>query len=316
MKWKPKRPSKTFKTVFVSKKMLPVSYDEPLVLVLSPAFYWFREVVLPAKNVQQAKKLAPSYFDTVIPEGEYDYMAIAHNDRFWLFAYDHNVIAEALDDAGIRPSQVHAVYFAQTECRDAQEPLRINDDAVLVVNEGVASVVNARYVDAKTSIDSYCASHARSRHKVPISLFRSGILDEKQIGRLTLVAVLLLAVYLVGYIQLRSQYRQQLVKAAALKEHYKLPETSFQLKSLMRSLEGVQTRQLRLRHIFKQLTQLPLQKGEAVLSLSLEAKKGALQIALTDPKRAEELKRALEKFVRVTSAKIKDKTFYVSVAYE
>lgn len=311
-----KRPAKMIRTLFLSKRMLPVSIDEPLAVVLSPAYYWFREVVLPAKSVLQAKKLAPSYFDTIIPEGEYEYMAIARNDAFWLFAYDQKAIAEALADAGIKASQVRAVYFAQTECIETDTPLRINENAVLAVNDGVVSVVNSRYVEAINDIESYCGTHARSRHKVNISLYRSGVLDKKQIGQMTLVAVVLLAVYLANYIQLRAQYRQQLLKAYALQEHYKLPETSFQLKSLMHSLEGRRERQLKLRTVFRQLTLLPLQKGEAVAALTLDVKKGSLKISLTDPKRAETLKAALEKFVHVTSAKVKDNIMYASIAYE
>lgn len=310
------RSAKTVRTLFVSKKMLPVSIDEPLAVVLSPAYYWFREVVLPAKNVQQAKKLAPSYFDTIIPEGEYEFMAIARNDAFWLFAYDQKAIAEALADAGIKASQVRAVYFAQTECVNSDTALRINEDAVLVVNDGVVSVVDSRYIEAEQEIDTYCSTHARSRHKVAISLYRSGVLDKKQVNQLTLVAVVLLAVYLANYVQLRMQYRQQLVKAYALQEHYKLPETSFQLNSLIHSLESKQERQLKLRSVFRRLTLLPLQKGEAVTALTLNARKGSMQIALLEPKRAEVLKKALERLVKVTSAKVKKNTLYLGIAYE
>lgn len=308
--------SRAIRTIFLSKKMLPLSLDEQVNVVLSPAFYWFREAVLPAKNTTQAKKLAPSYFDAILPEGEYEYMAVAKTEAFWLFAYNPDLIAEALHDAGLRPNQIEAVYFAQTECFDLAQPHQINADAVLVVNEGVVSVVASRYVEAETSIESYLNATPRSRHKVHIALFRSKWLDEKQLGRFTLVAVLLMAVYLINFVQLRYQYKQQLIREAALKAHYKLPETSFQLKSMINSLEGKQRRQLHLRTVFKQILHLPLKKGDALVSLLITEKKADLQFLLAAPKHAEAITSALEKFSRVTSPRVKDNILYVSIAYE
>lgn len=285
-------------------------------IILSPAFYWFRETVLPAKTAAQARKLAPAFFDTILPEGDYEFAAIMHNEAFWLFAYDPDMIAEALRDAGIKPAQVRGVFFAQTEFSQMAVPLIINEETVLTVNEGVVSAVSSRYVEAQESADVYCNQHARSRHKIPISLYRSGLLDEKQVNRLTLIAILFLGLYLGNYLQLREQFKQQLVKANAIADLYKLPATSFQRESLARSLEGRQARQLAWRDVFKSLSQLSLEKGEAMEMLSMDARKGQLTISLADPKRAEALKRDLQRIVRVTSDKVKENKLYVGIAYE
>lgn len=300
----------------MSKKMMPVSLTEPLIIILSPAFYWFREAVLPAKTAAQARKLAPAFFDTILPEGDYDFVAIMHNEAFWLFAYDPDMISEALHDAGIKPAQVRGIFFAQTEFSQMTQPLTINEETVLTVNEGVVSAVSSRYVAAQESADAYCNQHARSRHKIPISLYRSGMLDAKQVNRLTLIAILFLGLYLGNYLQLRAQFKQQLVKANAIAELYKLPATSFQRESLTRSLEDRQARQLAWRKVFKSLDQLRLEDGEAMEVLAMDARKGQLTFSLADPKRAEALKRDLQRFVRVTADKVKDKKLYVSVAYE
>lgn len=311
-----RKPAKAVRTIFLSKKMLPLSVEEHVNIVVSPAFYWFREVVLPAKNAAQAKKLAPAYFDAIVPEGEYEYMAVAKTESFWLFAYNPDMIAEALHDAGLRPNQVEAVYLAQTECHDLPRAFRINDEAALIANEGSVNVVASRYVETEASIETYLNATPRSRQKVNIALFRSGWLDEKQLGRFTLLAIVLMAVYLGNFVQLRYQYKQQLVREAALQEHYKLPETSFQLQSMINSLEGKQRRQLQLRGIFRQIVQLPLEEGDALTSLLMTEKKADLQFLLQEPKHAEAIKSALEKFSKVASPRVKDNILYVSIAYE
>lgn len=308
--------AKRLKALFLSKMMLPISPDETVNVVLSPAYYWFREVVLPASNAQQAKKLAPSYFDSVIPGGAYEYMAIAQKEAFWLFAYDPALIAEAISDAGLRPSQVHAIYFAQTECARMRSPKQIDDETMLIVNEGHIGRISSRYAHADGDIDTFLNQNARSRFKVPISLYRSGWLSEKQLGRLTLIAAAVTLVYTIDYLHLRSQFNQQELKAQTLRKHYKLPETSFQLESLMRSLEGRKARQMKLRGVFRGLTLLPLRKGEVVTQLTMDEKKAQLQITLEDAKRADLLKAALEKFARVASSQVKENIYYVSIAYE
>lgn len=296
--------------------MLPISPDESVNVVLSPAYYWFREVVLPAGNAQQAKKLAPSYFDSVIPAGAYEYLAIAQKEAFWLFAYDPVLIAEAISDAGLRPSQVHAIYFAQTECTKMQAPKRINEETILIINDGHIGRVSSRYAQADEDIDTFLNQNARSRYKIPVSLYRSGWLSDKQLSRLTLIAVAATLIYAINYFQLRAQFNQQELKVQTLRKLYKLPETSFQLESLIRSLEGRKARQLKLRHVFRQLTLLPLRKGEAVTQFSMDEKKAQLQITLEDAKRADTLKAELEKFARVASSQVKEKIYYVSIAYE
>lgn len=302
------------KTLFISKKMLPVAVDEPVNVVLAPSYYWFREAVLPAKTAQQAKKLAPSFFDGIIAEGEYEYMAVPHDERFWLFAYDPQMIADALLDAGLKRGQVRAIYFAQLECGLLDAPVRINEQEILVANDGVLGVLSMQYSNAAGSVEALCAQSPRSRHKVSVNLYRTGWLDEKQLARLTVVAVVFLGLYLGDYLINRHQYKQQLIYEQTLKERYRLPETSFQLDSLQRSLNAKASRQMRLRKVFKQLTQLPLQPEEGLLQLDLSEKKADVQIALVDPKRAEPLKAYLQQHARVASAKVKDNIFYVSLS--
>ena len=293
-----------------------MAVEEPVDVILSPAFYWFREEVLPARNASQAKKLAPSFFDTLLPEGMYEYMAVSRNEKFWLFAYDSAEIAEHLSDIGLKPSRIRAVYFAQTECYATETPLKVDDATSLAVVDDVVTLVAAKYAPAEETVQAYCARTARSRHKAGVSLYRSGLLDERQVGKLIAIAVAFLAVYFGNYMLLRHQYKQERIRAYALRQRYHLPETSFQLKSLVRSLESKEARQLRFRHRFKQLTQLPLEAGEAVTKMSFEGRKADLVITLAVPKHAEAIKNALQKNGRVTSAKVKGKIFHVSVVYE
>ena len=62
-------------TLFLDKEAQPVNVQGKIDLILSPSLYWFRAESLPVKTVFQARKLAPSVFDAIIPEGTYSYHA-------------------------------------------------------------------------------------------------------------------------------------------------------------------------------------------------------------------------------------------------
>ncbi len=308
--------SSSYETLFLSATPLPVQIDKKVNIVLSPSLYWFREESLPAKNSAVAKKLAPSFFDTVIGEGEYEYMAIKVEDKFWLFAYNNAAIAQALDDAGISPAQVHAVYFAQTECADTDEPLSADENHSLVSYEGVVSLVPKRYSESFRGVDEYCAQHARSKHRVSINFYSGGVLSEKQIFTLTLISILFLVLYLGDYLLQKHQFKQQLIQQYALKEHYNLPKTSFELKSLISTLQEKQEHQKVIRERFREILKMPLKEKEALVSLDFSAKRASLEIDLSTAKRAEVIKKYLQNSAKIRSPKVQNKTFFVGLVYE
>ncbi|RLA71544.1 MAG: hypothetical protein DRG24_05290 [Epsilonproteobacteria bacterium] len=294
---------------------IAVSYNK-VDLILSPSLYWFREEILPAKNVPQAKKLAPSLFDAIAPEGIYNYHAQKHQDLFWLFAYDETAIAQAITDAGLRLNQVRNIYFAQNECAPADKALQIDKENVLVNNEGAISLLPLKYVQESVDAQMFFETHPRSKHKITINLFQNSLLDEKQINRLIALAILFIVIYLGAFIMQKQQYKLALTKQYALNETYQLPPTSFQLKGLIKSLESKQKRQLDFRARLNKIFKLSLKKGEYIQKFEATIKKLSLEIHLNDVSRAEGIKSELQKLIRITSAKVKNKTFYVSGTHE
>ncbi len=308
--------SNPYKTLLLTDKMLPLNIEHKLNIVLSPSLYWFREEVLPAKNESMAKNLAPSFFDSVIDDGEYEYMAIARGDKYWLFAYSNSRIMQALDDAGITAAQVHAIYFAQTECLDTDEPLSVDEHNSLVSFEGSVCIVPKQYTESFRTVDDFCSSHPRSRHRVGVNFYSSGMLSERQLFSLTIIAIVFVGLYLADFLLLKHQLKQQRIQELALKEHYNLPKTSFELKSLMSRLKQKEQDQQLLRERFRHILKLPLKKGESVLNLKFTPKKVDLQIALKEASRAEILKNYLEKSGKIMNPKVKNKIFFVSLSYE
>jgi hypothetical protein len=313
---RPERASSKTKLIFLDKDSLPMSVEGKVDIVLMPSLYWFREEILPAKNPQQAKKLAPSLFDAVMPEGAYSYHAQKHGDAFWLFAYDESQIAASISEAGLRSSQIQNIYFAQNECAELQSPLRLDENHVLVNNEGVLCMLPSYYVSESIPAEDFLVDMKLSKQKVNVNLFKNSLIDEKQISYLIAIAIVFIIVYTTALLIEKHHYKQMLIKEHALVEHYDLPQTSFQLDGLRNSLENRQKRQISMRKKLKEMFKLPMKKGEYVKKFDIGMKKVSYEIVMNSAVRAEAIKQLLQKNIKITSAKVKKKTFYVSGSYE
>jgi len=313
---RPEKRSSRAKLLLLDRESPPMQIDGKVDIILLPSLYWFREEVLPAKNPQQAKKLAPSLFDAVMPEGAYGYHAQKYEDGFWLFAYDESQIASSISEAGLRPAQVQNIYFAQNECAELSQPLKIDNERVLVNNENVLCVLPSHYVDESIDAEDFLRGLKLSKEKVSVNLFKNSLVDEKQINYLTAIAIVFIVIYTASFLINKHHYKQVLIKERTLTEHYGLPQTSFQLEGLRNSLENRQKRQIKIRKKLKELFNVPMENGEYVKKFEAGMKKVSYEIVMNDAKRAEAIKQILQKNIRITSAKVKKKTFYVSGSYE
>jgi len=309
------RPRKRLKILFLDKETQYRSQtDERLNIILSPSYYWFKKATLPVKYVTQAQALAASQFDGIVPEGSYKYTVIKQEDLFWLFAYDEASIAQKLKELGIKPSQVEAFYLAQYEFQNLKLPVAIAGNKVLVQNDGVVSVMPRAFVDAVQTLDAALDHLKLSKHRITLNLFQNSVLDEKWIYRFSAVSIVFIVLYLASYLLLKSDLKALRTEQLALTQQYKLPQTSFQLKSLMRSLTSKENRQLALRQHLKKLFALRLSSGDYVKKFTFTPKGAQYEIVLSDIKHAESIKKELQKAFTVKSAKVVDKTFYIGVS--
>ena len=306
--------NKGVKIVFLGKQTsYSGSEQEQLNIILSPSYYWFKREVLPVKYASQAQSLAASRFDGVIPEGDYKYMVIKKEELFWLFAYNEALIAQKLKSLNIKPSQIKEFYFAQNECEEISTPLQIDDATVLINNDGATGLMPLSYVNESVDIKSWMDNLTLSKHKVSLNLFQNSVLDEKWIYRFSVISIVFIVLYLASYLVLKQDLKRELTQQQVLTQKYKLPETSFQLKSLKRSLISKQNRQIELRHNIKELFSIHLEKGEYVKKLTMKNKSAEYEIILNTPKNAEKIKKFLSKNFKIKSAKVVDKTFYIGV---
>ncbi len=306
---------KGLRTLFINKQE-QVQFNminEKVNIVLSPTYYWFKSEILPVKTSAQAKKLAPSVFDGSIPEGEYNYHVIKKDDSFWLFAYTDAMIVAKLTELGIKTSQINNIYFAQSECNNLIQAIKVDDKYALVADENILSMVPLTYLDNTISIEEYFSKHEFSKNNISLNFFQNSLIDEKYIFRLIWLIIAFIFIYFVSYIILKNDFKQLLIKEHEITQKYNLPATSFELDGLKRSLHSKEAKQIKLRKDIKKLIGISLEKGEYIKKLTVTQKKASFVIVMKSAKKAEKIKTIIKKSFKVNSAKVVDKTFYIGV---
>ncbi|UFS62152.1 hypothetical protein LOH54_10895 [Sulfurimonas sp. HSL-3221] len=303
-------------TLLLDKEAQPVDVQGRVDLVLSPSLYWFRSEALPVKTVFQARKLAPSVFDAIVPEGIYSYHVLKRDDTFWLFAYNEEQIIGTIARSGIRPTDVRHLYFAQTECAALETPLRLGGTRILSSVDGVVTELPARYAADAEDARHFFESHARQGPAVGITLYHSALLDKKQFKRLSIVAAVFALLYGIEYFTARAHLASVLEEQEKIAETYRLPQTSFERNGLISALEKKQKRQTRLRETAKALFDLPADAENHLERLTLTPRNLTVSAVFKEPAKAEAFKKALMNIGTISSDKRKGDTLYLEVAYE
>ena len=113
-------------------------------LVLSPQFYIVKREQLPVKYAFQAKKLAPSVLEDLLP-GEYDYEFVVQKDGdSWLFfAYRPKEIENFLKGCcGVDAHKIGKIYFAdQLKSVLSKLPIGVDEYYALSLIDGFATIV-------------------------------------------------------------------------------------------------------------------------------------------------------------------------------
>jgi len=111
--------------------------------MLAPDLYTLKQEPLEIKFQHQAKKLAPSVLDELVERKVYKYSAYKdEKGEGWVFvAYSPDEIVEILKQAGVDPSDVHNVYFAQQSASMFENPIELDAHSALGLINGIVTIM-------------------------------------------------------------------------------------------------------------------------------------------------------------------------------
>jgi len=226
---------------------IDVNFDDKIDLILSPSLYWVQKVSLPVKYLRDVKKLLPSLFEDILPDGNYSYSVYKDQSKensFFIFAYEDKKIIDLASSFGINSSNIASVRFAQAVLGDLEGAVKINETQSIYVKEGVVTLVPCCWIEESGDIN--LRSIKLSRHTITLAQF-GHIVDNSSLYK---VAAVLLAFSFLSF----TQYFITKQKIYSIEEQkselfskYDLKPTMFQNKALLKKYKDIHSNQTKLR---------------------------------------------------------------------
>jgi len=173
-------------------------------LVLSPQFYIVKREKLPVKYSFQAKKLAPSILEDLLPnEYGYEYVVQKDGDDWLFFAYRPKEIENFLKGCcQITPSKIGKIYFAD-QLKDVLKkvPVGVDEHYALTLIDGFATIVPRKMLDG----DRYAKFSKKLRPKTGVNFkpsekeSKNNKSSKEAIATASILALLGLAFLIEGY---------------------------------------------------------------------------------------------------------------------
>jgi len=263
--------NKKLDTIFLDPHSENFETKESVNVMLSPSLYWVKKVSLPVKYTREVKALLPSLFEDILPDGVYSYSAYKSGDHFFIFAYEDKLILNILSTKGIASTQVHNVYFAQSELSYIEDAVKINDSQSMILKNELLVLVPSSWIENSIELDRLDVSKL-SLSKNSITLKQFGhIVNDKALYTIATIFILFIAVVAVEYfitlhkISTTAALRDKLFVKNALKP------TMMQNRSILKELQDVHTIQTKFREYVSHILSLQLEKSEKLTLLSLKA---------------------------------------------
>ena len=280
-------------TIFVDIHSPHVETEKMLDIILSPAYYWVKRQSLPVRYLREVKKLLPSLFEDTLPEGRYSYTAYREGEEYLLFAYNDRFILDRLQEKGIKASQIRNVYFAQSELDTMEVPLRIDDENLMIIHNGIVVKLPSQLATVQ-SRPFDVTYHKCSPHAVTLARY-AHIADRRSMIRFGVLMAVLTLLVAVEWGIVAAKSKEVESKRFELFAQYDLKSTTMQNEAILKGLEADYRIQSALRDVTAKLLALRLERGEYMARLEVKGALLKVSFTLSKPERAKAIVAELKK---------------------
>ena len=258
-----------YKTIFIDPQSSHIEVDEKVNVILSPALYWVKKLSLPMKYIRDVKKLLPSVFEDLIPEGHYSYTAYRSGDDFFVFAYEDKRILDTLAQKGISSSNIANVYFAQSEFESFKEPVKANATQSIYKKDDIFILVPSAFLSQSQTLS--VENIPLSAQSIALAQF-GHIVDSKSLSKIAAVFVVLLLL-LISELFVTSQKVSEIeANKEALFAQGGVKSTMFENNAILKKQKTIYEKQTKLRAAMALVLSARLAKDERLKEVSLKQK--------------------------------------------
>ena len=234
-------------------------------LVLSPQFYISKREKLPVKYAFQAKKLAPSILEDLLPnEYVYEYLVKKDGDSWLFFAYAPKEIEEFLKECcNISPHKIGKIYFAdQLKPILKKVPLGIDENNALTLIDSKATIVprsmleNAKFAKFTNRLRPKNGFNFKISSKV-------GSNSELSNGVVAIASLLVLlgAIFIAEGLSYKMAIKKEEAKLNQLFEEYPQLQSKLTRDSIKSKYQKIEKKERKIRDLIDTFSQLTSKKS-------------------------------------------------------
>ena len=235
--------------IFFLNRTSNYTYADKVDIVLSPELYWVRTFEIPVKSKKDILTIVPTLFEDFLDIEDYKFYTIALGENKHLcFAYSENTISQAIQNANLNLNQVSSIYFSQNEFKNLNS-FRI-EESYFIYQENTLIKVPKEFIDSDNVLDINLDTLNLSTHNISINKINKYV-DNKSIYILSSI-FLIISFINFGKTNIISNNIDKIYEhQSSIKKQYKMLPTMLQTKSIMKSLEKKEHKQIQLRNILE-----------------------------------------------------------------
>jgi len=263
--------------------MSHIDSSRPFDIMLSPQFYILKREPLPIRFHFQARRLAPSVLESLLPsEGSYEYFVFQEKDAWVFIAYDPEEISEFLRDLGVDVEKISKVYFAQQAVERLTIPLSLDKNEALSSVQHTATVTPKTLFPPETTYQDFSPEFRPKKGKTFAGSTHS-IIRQKDAWILSAIFVLFAIMFAAEGLRYRHTVLTMQKKVSNLLEGYPALQSRYARANIAKKYQQIDREERRKRETLKGLSHLML-PGVQLETLVLDGKHFSATLKSPDEK--------------------------------
>ena len=269
--------------LLIHEGMQAVDSSETFDIMLSPQFYTLKREDLPVRFHFQAKKLASSVLENLLPEGgNYEYYVFKGEDLWAFIAYSPKEIGSFLQSRGISVEQVSKLYFAQQVSEKFSTPVLLDSNNALSNVQESATVVPEILLPKETQYQDFDETF-KPKTGVSFGVGMHSIIEKKEawtIGAIFLIFALMFAIEGARYSRVIGTMQE---KVTLLLQDYPALQSQYARENIAKKYQKIDREERHKREVLRDLSRLVL-PGMEVESLLMGRKSFSATLKCPDEK--------------------------------
>jgi hypothetical protein len=303
------------KNIFLQKHTkIEDNVSSAINLILSPTYYWVKEFELPITSIKEVQKVVPNLFEDFFDITNYKfYVQKIEENKYLCFAYDEELILNALVNANIDNKKISNIYFAQNEFKsffneELNALMNINDEYFIYQKNILINIPNILALNLDNKVVDL-EEIEFSKFKISINK-SSKYMSNKYAYILSSIIIVFAILVFTKSISINQSYLKYESKISKLKKLYSLPNSMIQTKSIIKQYNKVEDKYTKTRNAFLYIINFKLHATGTLKSCEFRNGMFTLIYANTD---IDKIKYYISKKYNIKSINVKNNHLRIEV---